>query len=106
MHRQHYGFLFRLVANSFYTGWGFNLQGGYVFKSNYEVSFRVASVRPNVDFYDKREDLTLGLSKYIIGHKLKIQADLTYSSRVEVDPLGPNINSEFILGRLQMEVHF
>lgn len=87
-----------LVTNAYYTGWGINFQGGYVFKSMWEVSGRYAIVRPNISFYNDRSDYTLGISRYIVGHKFKIQADFTYRTEVTMD-------DEFI-GRLQLDFHF
>lgn len=86
------------AINAYYTGWGINLQGGYVFKSMWEVSGRYATVIPNINFYNEAADYTLGLSKYIVGHKFKVQADFTYRTEVTQD-------DEFI-GRLQLDFHF
>ncbi|MDX1772776.1 porin [Oceanihabitans sediminis] len=80
-------------------GSALNLQSGYLFKNNWEVSARYT----NVD-WDKvlakanQRQYTLGISKYIVGHKLKLQTDI---SHLEV----ANGNNE-LLYRLQFEVHF
>ena len=87
-----------IVINAYYTGWGINLQGGYVFESMWEVSGRYALVRPNIDFYNNRTDYTLGVSRYILGHKFKIQADITYGTEATKD--------DRIVGRIQMDFHF
>jgi len=96
-----------LPTEAYYTGWGMNMQSGYLFKNNWEVSARYAFTNPEdlfdiydqkVSFYTQQTDYTLGVSKYIVGHKLKVQADVTYRDRAEKDNL--------VLGRLQMEVHF
>lgn len=76
--------------NSYYTGTGFSGQAGYVFKSNWELAGRYSMVQP-----DKDVDVSLGnqtqytavVSRYILGHALKVQSDLTYSI-YELEPGG------------------
>jgi len=96
-----------LAFEAYYTGWGMNIQSGYLFKKNWEVSLRYAFINPDdlfdkgnqpVAFYENVTDHTLGVSKYIVGHKLKVQADITYRDKVN--------NDNLVLGRLQMEIHF
>ncbi len=92
---------------AYYTGWGLNAQTGYLFKNNWEVSLRYAFTTPDdlvstegstKNFYEQQIDHTIGVSKYIVGHKLKIQADVTYRDKA----ISPNET----IGRLQMEIHF
>lgn len=99
-----------VVNGAFYTGWGQNTQMGYLFKNNWEIALRYAYVNPDalidetlladtpVELYSDQTDHTIAVSKYIVGHKLKVQADFTYRDIVNADNL--------ILGRLQMEIHF
>lgn len=97
-----------VATDAYYTGWGFNTQTGYLFKNNWELSLRYATIHPEDDLVDKDNnsvsyytqitDHTLGVSKYIVGQKLKIQADVTYRDKLDSDNL--------VLGRLQMEIHF
>lgn len=94
------------LTGAYYTGWGLNTQTGYLFKNNWELSLRYAFTDPEdllglngrEQVYQKWTDHTLGVSKYVVGHKLKIQADLTYRER--------EIDQNQIHARLQMEVHF
>lgn len=87
-----------LLGRSFYTGFGYNIQTGYLFKNNYELSARYSAADADNIAYQDEEVYTLGASKYIVGHKLKIQADFSYRDlRIAPD--------EYI-GRLQMEIHF
>lgn len=81
------------------TGNALNLQAGYLFKNNYEVAGRFTTV----DYDDitgalPAEQYTLGLSKYVLGHKLKIQSDVSYST---VDG-----NDDNITFRLGFDLHF
>lgn len=81
------------------TGNALNLQAGYLFKSNYEIAARfttldfeaVTSALPTKQY-------TLGASKYIVGHKLKVQSDISYTS---VDDNQSNIRF-----RLGFDIHF
>lgn len=68
--------------NAFYTGSGFNAQLGYVFKSNWEIAGRYTLVDPDDGVDVKLGDqtqYTLGFSRYLLGHALKFQTDITYS---------------------------
>ena len=81
------------------TGNALNLQAGYLFKSNYEIAARFTTL----DFEDvtetlPREQYTLGASKYIVGHKLKVQTDISYSTE--------NSNDDSIMFRLGFDIHF
>lgn len=87
-----------VLSGAFYTGWGINLQGGYVFENMWEISGRYSYVEPDNGIYPSKEDFTLGLSKYVFGHNFKVQTDFTY--RVE------QFATDHIIGRLQMEFQF
>ncbi len=78
---------------------GFNLQTGYLLKSNYEVSGRFTNIILDRDItgIHPEKQYPLGLLKYIVGHKLKVQADLSYLS----DDNG--VNEPRV--RLQLDVH-
>lgn len=71
-----------------YTGFGMLSQLGYLFKNNVEIAARYALVNPNKEMFsnsffpnlnEKRlEQWHFGLSKYIYGHRLKVQANIVY----------------------------
>ena len=84
---------------AFYTGDAINLNVGYLFKNNWEVAARYTQVNPDA-ITDKTElkEYTLGVSKYIVGHSLKIQSDITKRTEVNFEDL-----YQF---RLQVEVSF
>ncbi len=75
-------------TNYFKTGDGFNVQGGYLFKKNFEVALRYTMVNPDAkinqtlkskkDSESAYKEYTLGLSKYIKKHSLKVQTDFSY----------------------------
>lgn len=52
-----------------------NLQAGYLFKNNIELSGRYTMVDEKVTA--AQHQITVGLSKYFVGHKLKLQTDLS-----------------------------
>ncbi|TRO67281.1 porin [Christiangramia sabulilitoris] len=80
-------------------GDAFNFQAGYLFKNNYEIAARYSMNDFNeiTNLLDT-EQYTLGASKYIVGHKLKIQADLTYARQNEIN--------DFISFRAGFDFHF
>lgn len=67
------------TSHGFLTGTGFSAQAGYLFTNNWEIALRFASVRKDDDFsgISDEDQYTFGLSKYIVGHNLKIQSDFT-----------------------------
>lgn len=82
------------------VGSGFNIQSGYLFESNWEVSGRYTNLNPETPLTAKNieNQYTLGVSKYIIGHKLKVQTDLSY---LEIENSGDQL-----MYRLQFAVQF
>lgn len=82
------------------VGKGLNLQAGYLFKSNWEIAARFTSVEldEEITSVEPVEQYTIGVSKYLVGHKLKIQSD--------VSRLNSSGNLDGILARLQFELHF
>lgn len=59
-------------------GKALNAQVGYLFKNNVEIAARYSKINyAAVTGKSDPLDYTLGVSKYIVGHNLKVQADLT-----------------------------
>ncbi len=66
------------LLESFYTGSAVNAQMGYLFKNNWEVSGRFTTVSPQAETLNNDlRQYTIGLSRYIVGHNLKIQSDFS-----------------------------
>jgi len=83
------------------TGDALSLQAGHMMGKNSELAFRYTAVTPDdLVFSGLREETqyTLGFSKYVVGHSLKVQTDLTYSDRTG--------RSNLLMYRLQVEVAF
>lgn len=69
-----------------YAGNGVNLQASYIFPKNWEVAARNATLMPNEEVqpflkYKTFNQTTLGLTKYLIGHSLKLQLDASYNAK-------------------------
>lgn len=87
-------------GSSYYTGAGFNVQAGYLFPNNMEVSARYTHVTPDTEVsFTGEKEYTLGLSKYIVGHSLKLQGDV---SLFDIEGQADND----LRYRLQMEFQF
>jgi hypothetical protein len=82
-----------------WIGNGLNLQTGYLFNSNWEVSGRYTDINlDEITGRNQETQYTLGLSKYLAGHKLKVQSDLSYLSVAG--------GSDKLMYRLQLDIHF
>ncbi len=81
-------------------GSAINFQIGYVTPSNVALTTRFTNIKFKDIMYPKNdtEQLTIGLSKYFVKHKLKIQSDLTSEKSMN--------NKNKIFYRLQFEIHF
>ena len=81
------------------TGNALNLQAGYLFRSNYEIVSRFTTVNyESITGALPTEQYTLGVNKFIVGHKLKVQSDISYTT---LD--GSENNITFRLG---FDIHF
>lgn len=88
-----------------YAGFGQNYQGSYLFKRNYEIIGRYSKVYPFEEIQtldDQTEQYTLGVSKYIRGHRLKLQSDVTFEQNQWLQ--NPGLNNENWQIRFQIEV--
>ena len=83
------------------VGDGINMQAGYVFKNNFEVVGRYTQVALDEALTGKgiENQYTLGLSKYIVGHKLKVQTDVSWNDYEN------NLDNSLAY-RLQIDIHF
>lgn len=87
------------IDECYYTGESINLQLGYLMKNNWEIAGRYTNVNTN-DLYDNNDlnQYTIGFSKYVVGHNLKVQTDFSYTTEQ-----GEN---DKLLFRLQTEFNF
>jgi hypothetical protein len=89
-----------LTGDEVQVGNALNLQTGYLLSETLEVSGRYTNIDWDSDVTGKgaENQYTIGLSKYIVGHKLKVQTDVSYLD------LATNTNQ--FMYRLQVDIHF
>ncbi|MGB0980620.1 MAG: porin [Winogradskyella sp.] len=81
------------------TGNALNLQVGYLLKSNYEIAARFTTINyESVTGALPTEQYTFGINKFVVGHKLKVQSDMSYTTL--------NGNEDNITFRLGFDIHF
>jgi len=89
-----------LTGDVVQVGNGLNLQSGYLLSKTVEVSARYTNISLDKVITGKgaENQYTLGLSKYVSGHSLKVQTDLSYTD------IGFKTNQ--LLYRIQVDIHF
>ncbi|MDO5972530.1 porin [Flavivirga aquimarina] len=89
-----------LTGDVVQVGKGINLQTGFLLKNDWEISGRYTNIKLDEVVTGKTPETqyTLGLSKYVVGHSLKVQTDI---SHLEVK----DGNNE-LMWRLQVDIHF
>jgi len=88
-----------------YAGWGFNVQAGYVIARKWEAALRSSTLFPRSEVqaragYRRRSQTSIGLSRYIVGHDLKVQADFSYNHRRRA--VGQDYNRWALLFQLEV----
>jgi len=71
-----------------FNGKGMNVQSSYSFRNKWELALRYAQLRPDDEIrpfagYKSYDQSTLGITRYLNGHKLKLQANASYSHKHE-----------------------
>ena len=89
-----------LTGDVVQVGNALNLQTGYLLSKTLEISGRYTNIDWDSDITGKgaENQYTLGLSKYVVGHKLKVQTDVSYLD------LASKTNQ--FMYRLQVDIHF
>lgn len=89
------------LSKNFNTGNGFDASAGYLFKNNVELALRYTTIRIDNEFSGLKDEneITIGLSKYVVGHDLKIQTDVSRITQ-------PNVDDGNYRFRMQMELQF
>ena len=91
------------ITRAVVAGHGFDTQLSYLFPSNMGISGRYSKVYSDEAvkrYYPDVQETALGLSKYFLQHKLKIQAECSYQQTQNY--LGENTNSWY--ARFQVEI--
>lgn len=85
--------------NGFGTGNGLVFQAGYLLPSNWEFAGRLTEINGDTgSTINHVTEYTFGLSRYVVGHNLKIQSDFSYQNI-------PSSDNKIIF-RLQTEFAF
>jgi len=89
-----------LTGDEVQVGNGLNIQTGYLLSKTVELSGRYTNISLDKEITGKGSEnqYTLGLSKYIAGHSLKVQTDVSYTD------IGFKTNQ--LLYRVQVDIHF
>lgn len=86
-------------VGTYFTGSALNVQAGYMFEKNFEFALRYTKVRTQNSVVGKDENqYFLGFSRYLKGHKLKVQSDVGY-----IQIAGSN---DELIWRTQIDIHF
>jgi hypothetical protein len=85
-----------LTRGEVQVGNGLNLQTGYLLSKTTEISERYTNV--SLDKKSAENQYNLGFSKYIAGHSLKVQTDVSYTD------IG--FSTTNLLYWLQVDIHF
>ena len=81
------------------AGSALNIQGSYLFKSNFEITARYTNINfKEITRLSDLKQITFGVSKYVVGHSLKIQADISL--------LNANRIKDNVLFRTGFDLHF
>ncbi len=92
-------------GQAFYTGTSLNAQMGYLLKNNWEFATRYTIVTPEEEIGEGEiTEMSFGISRYIVGHSLKIQSDVRYRQEESLVE-GVDIDDELFF-RFQVEVAF
>ncbi|WP_291788702.1 porin [Cecembia sp.] len=63
------------------VGWGLNTQISRMLDRKHELAFRYSKVTPDpeiIQFQDRVDEVLLGFSRYVNGHRIKFQANVGY----------------------------
>ena len=81
------------------VGNAMNMQLSYLLKNNVEITGRYTTLEfDDITSRDPQDQYTLGVSKYVVGHKLKVQADVSYGTK--------NGDQDNIMVRTGFDLHF
>ena len=95
--------VFHIFGSNYYVGgynefWKYNGTNWQTINLEIDTNFGNDYTVLDIIEVDDVEQYTLGGSKYIVGHKLKVQADINYSKKAGIE--------DFISFRTGFEFHF
>jgi len=86
------------TIGTYYTGSATNFAVGQFIGNNWELAARWTDVKPDLGVANEETQYTFGINKFVVGHKLKVQTDITYRS---IDG-----SDDDLFFRMQMDFHF
>lgn len=86
------------TGHYFPIGSAYNIQMGNMFKQNWELAARFSKLSSKNERFHEMEQYTMGLSKYLKGHQIKVQTDLSYSNNSQ--------SNDHWMFRIQLEAGF
>ncbi|MCB0665416.1 MAG: hypothetical protein KDC80_06315, partial [Saprospiraceae bacterium] len=86
------------VLGEYYTGNAINAQLGFMFADGWEAAVRYTDVNPDEEVDNDEDQYTLGLSRFVVGHKLKVQTDFTLIDEHDS-------SNDGFMWRTQVEIH-
>lgn len=92
-------------ADAVFKGSGYHAQLSYIFTNNWSPIIRYTQVIPHNDilnFENEKTQYTLGVTKYLNHHKIKVMGDVTFEDEKERTVLA-NANLQNWMARLQLE---
>ncbi|HEY0744652.1 MAG TPA: porin, partial [Chryseosolibacter sp.] len=101
-------------TRSIFAGEGYLTQLSYLFRNNFEIAARYSTTIPNKSLYDNPQypalnetqlkQVEVGVTKYLVGHRLKIQGNVLYGERMDMN--AKRFDSGFWSGIFQVEIGF
>ncbi|HEY0656544.1 MAG TPA: porin [Chryseosolibacter sp.] len=95
-----------------FVGEGYLTQLSYLFRNNVELAARYTTTIPDKALFDNSvftslnerqlKQVELGITKYLVGHRLKIQGNLLYGERIDMN--SETFDSGFWSGIFQVEI--
>jgi hypothetical protein len=95
-----------------YAGVGYLTQLSYLFTNNIELAGRYTTTIPDKSLYDnvqfpslnetQLKQVEVGITKYFVGHRVKVQGNLIYGERIDMNT--KSFTSGFWSGIFQVEV--
>jgi phosphate-selective porin OprO and OprP len=93
------------TPDAVFKGSGYHTQLSYLFSNNWSPIVRYTQVIPNHDilnFENEKTQYTVGVTKYLNQHKIKIMGDVTYEDEKERTTTA-NANLQNWMARVQLE---
>ena len=84
------------IIGEYFTGNAYNIAAGFMFHNNIEIAARYTDV--SADIATDEKHYTIGLNKFFVGHKLKLQTDFSIIDRAT--------SQNTALWRTQVDIHF